>query len=54
MKKVLRFVPVVARVLLGLLFTVTGLNGFLNFLPQDCHRRRAGLTARLATAPVNP
>ncbi len=34
MKKVLRFVPVVARVLLGLLFTVTGLNGFLNFLPQ--------------------
>ena len=34
MKKLLRFVPVVARVLLGLLFTVTGLNGFLNFLPQ--------------------
>lgn len=34
MKKVLRFAPVVARVLLGLLFMVTGLNGFLNFLPQ--------------------
>ncbi len=34
MKKALRFVPVVARVLLGLLFTVTGLNGFLDFLPQ--------------------
>lgn len=30
----MRFVPVVVRVLLGLLFVVTGLNGFLNFLPQ--------------------
>ncbi len=29
-----RYLPVVARVLLGLLFVVTGLNGFLNFLPQ--------------------
>ena len=29
-----RIVPHIARVLLGLLFTVTGLNGFLNFIPQ--------------------
>ncbi|TWP52517.1 DoxX family protein [Lentzea tibetensis] len=29
-----RRVPGVARVLLGLLFLVTGLNGLLNFLPQ--------------------
>lgn len=26
--------PVVARILLGLIFTVFGLNGFLHFLPQ--------------------
>jgi len=29
-----RHLPTVARILLGLLFLVTGLNGFLNFLPQ--------------------
>jgi len=29
-----RYLPWVARVLMGLLFLVTGLNGFLNFLPQ--------------------
>ena len=29
-----KYLPIVARVLLGLLFAVTGLNGFLNFLPQ--------------------
>src|SRR6266545_6743302 len=29
-----RHLPTVARVLMGLLFLVTGLNGFLNFLPQ--------------------
>ena len=29
-----RYLPVVARVLLGLLFVMTGLNGFLDFLPQ--------------------
>lgn len=28
-----RFIPIVARVLLGLVFFVFGLNGFLNFLP---------------------
>ncbi|MFZ9682208.1 MAG: DoxX family protein [Cephaloticoccus sp.] len=30
----LRFVPVVARLLLGLPLLVFGLNGFLNFIPQ--------------------
>lgn len=29
-----RFLPPIGRVLMGLLFLVTGLNGFLNFLPQ--------------------
>lgn len=33
-KSFTRFFPVIARILLGLLFVVTGLNGFLNFLPQ--------------------
>ncbi|HYL91571.1 MAG TPA: DoxX family membrane protein [Alphaproteobacteria bacterium] len=33
-KSFTRFLPVIARILLGLLFVVTGLNGFLNFLPQ--------------------
>ncbi len=31
---VVRLLPVVARILLGLPLTVFGLNGFLNFLPQ--------------------
>ncbi len=29
-----RHLPTVARLLMGLLFAMTGLNGFLNFLPQ--------------------
>lgn len=29
-----RYLPHAARILLGLIFVVTGLNGFLNFLPQ--------------------
>ena len=29
-----RYLTVIARILLGLLFAMTGLNGFLNFLPQ--------------------
>ena len=29
-----RHLPTIARILLGLLFFITGLNGFLNFLPQ--------------------
>src|SRR4030042_4202629 len=31
---VVRYLPAVARVLMGLLFPLTGLNGFFNFLPQ--------------------
>ena len=33
-KALVRFLPAAARILMGLLFFVTGLNGFLNFLPQ--------------------
>jgi uncharacterized membrane protein YphA (DoxX/SURF4 family) len=29
-----RYLPITGRVLMGLLFVVTGVNGFLNFLPQ--------------------
>jgi uncharacterized membrane protein YphA (DoxX/SURF4 family) len=32
-KSAARFVPAIARVLLGLMFLVFGLNGFLNFIP---------------------
>ena len=32
-KSAARFVPIIARVLLGLGFTIFGLNGFLNFIP---------------------
>lgn len=34
MNTVLRYLPHVARVLMGLIFFVFGLNGFLHFLPQ--------------------
>ena len=30
----MRHVPTVVRILLGLLFTITGLNGFLHFMPM--------------------
>lgn len=33
-KSIARFLPVAARILMALIFTVLGLNGFLNFLPQ--------------------
>jgi hypothetical protein len=33
-RSITRFFPMTARVVLGGLFFVTGLNGFLNFLPQ--------------------
>jgi|SRR5271163_2632293 len=33
-KSFTRFLPVIARVLLGLVFFVFGLNGFLHFIPQ--------------------
>src|SRR5512135_3428138 len=29
-----RYVPAIARILMGLMFFVFGLNGFLNFIPQ--------------------
>lgn len=34
MKTTVRYAPAVARVLLGIVFFVFGLNGFLHFLPQ--------------------
>ncbi|MFZ6185670.1 DoxX family protein [Nannocystis pusilla] len=37
-----RLLPTVARSLLGLLFLVFGLNGFLHFLPMPPHPGRAG------------
>jgi uncharacterized membrane protein YphA (DoxX/SURF4 family) len=33
-KAILRILPVAARIVLGLIFLVFGLNGFLHFLPQ--------------------
>jgi uncharacterized membrane protein YphA (DoxX/SURF4 family) len=33
-KSITRYLPTTARVLMGLIFLVMGLNGFLNFLPQ--------------------
>ena len=39
-----KYLPVVARVLMGLLFLMTGLNGFLNFLPMPANLP-AGLVA---------
>jgi uncharacterized membrane protein YphA (DoxX/SURF4 family) len=33
-KSFTRYIPTVGRILMGLLFFVTGLNGFLNFIPQ--------------------
>jgi uncharacterized membrane protein YphA (DoxX/SURF4 family) len=33
-KSITRHFPTIARVLLGLLFTITGLNGFLDFIPK--------------------
>lgn len=29
-----RYLPTIARILLGLIFLIIGLNGFLNFIPQ--------------------
>lgn len=42
---VTRHLPGVGRVLLGALFFVTGLNGFLNFLPQPEEAMPAGALA---------
>ncbi|MEO6082396.1 MAG: DoxX family membrane protein [Umezawaea sp.] len=40
-----RHLPTVVRVVLGLLFFVMGLNGFLNFLPQDAGSMPEGALA---------
>lgn len=42
-KSFTRFFPAIARVLLGLVFVVTGLNGFLNFLPQPANMAEGAL-----------
>ena len=34
MKTIVQILPVTARIVLGLIFFVFGLNGFLHFLPQ--------------------
>ncbi|MEM7249728.1 MAG: DoxX family protein [Acidobacteriota bacterium] len=41
MNKLLALAPTAARLLLGLVFTVFGLNGFLNFLPMPPHEGNA-------------
>jgi uncharacterized membrane protein YphA (DoxX/SURF4 family) len=40
-----RFLPMIARLLLGLGFTVFGLNGFLNFIPQPTKPMPEGAVA---------
>ncbi len=42
MNAISRFAPAVARVLLGLVFFVFGLNGFLGFIPQPPMPDKAG------------
>jgi uncharacterized membrane protein YphA (DoxX/SURF4 family) len=44
---VTRYLPVVVRNLLGLMFLVSGLNGFLNFIPQPTTPLPPGATAFL-------
>lgn len=46
-RSVTRFLPAVARVLMGLPFFIGGLNGLLNFLPQPAAPMSAGATAFL-------
>lgn len=48
--------PTAARLLLGLVFTVFGLNGFFNFIPQPEHGAEAGafLGALAATGYMFP
>lgn len=41
----LRHLPTAGRVVLGLLFSVTGLNGFVGFLPQDTSGMTDGAVA---------
>ncbi|MDP8999384.1 MAG: DoxX family protein [Myxococcota bacterium] len=42
MKSIARYAPTAARILLGLVFVVFGLNGFLQFMPQPPMPGRAG------------
>jgi uncharacterized membrane protein YphA (DoxX/SURF4 family) len=44
-KSIIRFFPTIARVLMGLMFLVFGLNGFLNFIPQPKDPMPAGAGA---------
>lgn len=46
-KRISRYVPGAVRILLGGLFFVVGLNGFLNFLPQPTTPMGPGATAFL-------
>ena len=56
MSKRIRIIALVLRVLLGLLFVVFGLNGFLNFMPLPPHEGEAGafLGALAATGYMFP
>lgn len=44
-KSITRFLPAVGRVVIGLPYFITGLNGLLNFLPQPNAPMSAGATA---------
>src|ERR1700689_4093332 len=44
-KSPLRFLPPIARILMGLMFFVFGLNGFLHFIPQPKDAMPEGVTA---------
>ena len=46
-KRISRYLPGGVRILLGALFLVVGLNGFLNFLPQPTTPMSTGATAFL-------
>ncbi len=46
-KSAVRFLPVIARLLLGLVFFVFGLNGFFHFIPQPKDAMSEGATALL-------
>src|SRR5262245_15426104 len=56
MSKISEKLPLIARILLGLVFFVFGLNGFLNFLPAPPHPGKAGdfLSALVATSYMIP
>jgi uncharacterized membrane protein YphA (DoxX/SURF4 family) len=44
-KSFARYLPLIARILLGVMFFVFGLNGFLNFIPQPKEPMPAGAVA---------